>query len=76
MNWGRVLLVVAFAASAGSAACAQAPDPNASLIWQKVHADLFGGAPIDTAQGVIALETPPRAEDAALHRPHVASHRQ
>jgi sulfur-oxidizing protein SoxY len=42
------------------------PDPNASAIWQKVHADLFAGAQIDTAQGVIALETPPRAEDAAI----------
>jgi sulfur-oxidizing protein SoxY len=65
-RWSAVLLVIAFAASAASVVCAQAPDPNASAIWQKVHADLFGGAQIDTAQGVIALETPPRAEDAAI----------
>jgi len=65
-HWNRVLLVIAFAASATSVAWAQAPDPDASPIWQKVHADLFGGAPIDTARGVIALETPPRAEDAAI----------
>jgi sulfur-oxidizing protein SoxY len=65
-HWNRVLLVIAFAASATSVAWAQAPDPDASPIWQKVHSDLFGGAPIDTARGVIALETPPRAEDAAI----------
>ncbi len=63
----RVFLVVAFAAfAATSVARAQAPDPNANPIWQKVHADLFGGAQIDNARGVIALETPPRAEDAAI----------
>jgi sulfur-oxidizing protein SoxY len=65
-HWARLLLAVAFTAFAASAACAQAPDPDASAIWQKVHADLFGGAKIETAQGVIALETPPRAEDAAI----------
>ena len=65
-RWSPVLLVIVFAASAASGVFAQAPDPNASAIWQKVHADLFAGAQIDTAQGVIALETPPRAEDAAI----------
>ena len=65
-RWARMLLAIAFTASAVSVACAQAPDPDASAIWQKVHADLFGGARIESAQGVIALETPPRAEDAAI----------
>jgi sulfur-oxidizing protein SoxY len=65
-RWSPVLLVIVFAASAASGVFAQAPDPNASAIWQKVHADLFAGAQIDTAQGVIALDTPPRAEDAAI----------
>jgi len=65
-RWSPVLLVIVFAASAASGVFAQVPDPNASAIWQKVHADLFAGAQIDTAQGVIALETPPRAEDAAI----------
>ena len=40
--------------------------PDASPIWQKVHADLFADAPIDGADGVIALDTPKRAEDAAI----------
>jgi sulfur-oxidizing protein SoxY len=64
--WVRILLAIAFAASAASGAYAQAPDPDASAIWQKVQADLFGGARIEAAQGIIALETPPRAEDAAI----------
>lgn len=68
MSWrfARMLLAIAFAASAASTSGAQAPDPNASAIWQKVRADLFGATRIDSAQGVIALETPPRAEDAAI----------
>ena len=65
-HWSTVLLAVAVAACAASEPRAQAPDPNANPIWQKVHADLFGGAPIGGAQDVIALETPPRAEDAAI----------
>jgi sulfur-oxidizing protein SoxY len=44
------------------------PDQAASLIWQKVHASIFAGAPMDTAQAdkVITLEAPRRAEDAAI----------
>ena len=41
-RWSPILVVIALAASAASGVCAQAPDPNASAIWQKVHADLFG----------------------------------
>jgi len=43
-RWSPVLLVIVFAASAASGVFAQVPDPNASAIWQKVHADLFAGA--------------------------------
>jgi sulfur-oxidizing protein SoxY len=45
---------------------AQDSDPEASAIWQKLRADLFAGAPIAPADGVVVLETPKRAEDAAI----------
>jgi sulfur-oxidizing protein SoxY len=45
---------------------AQDVDPDASAIWQKVRADLFASAPIDTGDGIVTLETPKRAEDAAI----------
>jgi len=45
---------------------AQDPDPAASEMWKKVHASEFAGAPIVAADGVIVLETPKRAEDAAV----------
>lgn len=47
-------------------AAAQEPDPAASAIWQKVRASLFGDAAIGSADGVLALEAPARAEDAAI----------
>jgi sulfur-oxidizing protein SoxY len=48
------------------AAWAQSVDPEASAIWQKVRADLFSGIAIGPGDNVIALETPKRAEDAAV----------
>ncbi len=48
------------------AAWAQDIDPETSVIWQKVRGDLFSGMPLETGGGVIALETPKRAEDAAV----------
>ena len=49
-----------------SFAClAQDAGPEASAIWQKVRADLFAGQPI-ASDDVIALDTPKRAEDAAI----------
>ena len=49
-----------------AAAWGQDNDPEASLIWQKVRADLFAGAPIAAGDNVVSLETPKRAEDAAI----------
>lgn len=40
--------------------------PEASPIWQKLRADLFARMPIGTGDNVIVLETPKRAEDAAV----------
>jgi sulfur-oxidizing protein SoxY len=44
----------------------QDADPEASAIWQKVRADLFAGARIAPADGVLSLEVPARAQDAAV----------
>jgi sulfur-oxidizing protein SoxY len=48
------------------ASLAQDNDPEASPIWQKVRADLFGATPIAAGESVVVLETPKRAEDAAI----------
>jgi sulfur-oxidizing protein SoxY len=45
---------------------AQDVAPEASPIWQKVRQDLFSGMPIGGGDNVIVLETPKRAEDAAV----------
>ncbi len=60
----RVALVLALCTAAS--VHAQDASPEASKIWQKVHADVFAGAPMDTAADVITLDTPQRAEDAAI----------
>jgi sulfur-oxidizing protein SoxY len=57
-------LVVFIAATA--MARAQNPDPDASPVWRKVHADIFAGAKIAPGEGVVALEIPARAQDAAI----------
>jgi sulfur-oxidizing protein SoxY len=49
-----------------AATWAQDNDPEASPIWQKVRADLFAGAAIAPGDSVVLLETPKRAEDAAI----------
>jgi sulfur-oxidizing protein SoxY len=49
-----------------AASWAQDSDPEASVIWQKVRADLFPAAEIAAGESVIVLETPKRAEDAAI----------
>jgi len=58
--------LVALVLAAGGPARAQDPDPADSAVWKKVHASIFGGAQIGAADAVIALDTPKRAEDAAI----------
>ncbi|HTS22324.1 MAG TPA: quinoprotein dehydrogenase-associated SoxYZ-like carrier [Casimicrobiaceae bacterium] len=41
-------------------------NPDASPVWRAVRADLFSGMPIAPAADVLVLETPKRAEDAAI----------
>jgi sulfur-oxidizing protein SoxY len=59
-----VILVLGFAAA--DAAWGQEAGPADSAVWKKVHASVFGGASLQPADGVIALDTPKRAEDAAV----------
>jgi sulfur-oxidizing protein SoxY len=67
----RHLLIAATAITAGRAtgAPSQQPtdDPQASPVWQKVHASLFEGRAVQPAPaGLLTLEVPARATDAAL----------
>jgi sulfur-oxidizing protein SoxY len=63
LRWIAVATVVALTPGA---ACAQDADPAASAVWKKVHESVFANAPIAPADGVLALDTPKRAEDAAI----------
>ena len=66
----RSALGAALLASLGTSAWGQiktGENPEASPIWQKVRASLFQSRPIATAtDGVLSLETPARADDAAV----------
>jgi sulfur-oxidizing protein SoxY len=65
----QLLAVAAFAASAVAGAASQQPtdDPQASAIWQKVQANLFEGRAVrDAPAGLLTLDVPTRATDAAL----------
>jgi sulfur-oxidizing protein SoxY len=57
---------VALGLALSGAAWAQDLALEASPVWQKVRADLFSGVPIALGDNVIVLETPKRAEDAAV----------
>jgi sulfur-oxidizing protein SoxY len=60
----RAILALAFVAA--GAASAQDANPADSAVWKKVHASLFGDARLEAADAVITLDTPKRAEDAAI----------
>ena len=57
-----VALGVAFAGGAH----AQDASPADSVVWKKVHASVFGNARLESADAVVVLDTPKRAEDAAV----------
>jgi len=61
-----ILAWAALAFVAGGTAHAQETNPADSAVWKKVHASVFGGAKLDAADAVIVLDTPKRAEDAAI----------
>ena len=58
------ILVLGFAAT--GPAMSQDANPADSVIWKKVQASLFGNARLEAADAVVTLETPRRAEDAAI----------
>ena len=62
----RAILSCLMLACLSMQALAADPDPQASEIWQKVKKSLFESRPISTdADGIIELQAPTRAEDAA-----------
>jgi len=65
-RWLAVVAVVAVVALTAGAARAQDADPAESAVWKKVHESVFANAPIAPAEGVVTLDTPKRAEDAAI----------
>ena len=58
------ILSLGFAAT--GPAHGQDAGPADSVVRKKVHASVFGNARLEAAEGVVALETPKRAEDAAI----------
>jgi sulfur-oxidizing protein SoxY len=58
--------ILALSLALPAASWAQDNDPEASVIWQKVRAELFSATPIAAGDDVLVLETPKRAEDAAI----------
>jgi sulfur-oxidizing protein SoxY len=66
MNSRILYAVLALWLAIPAASWAQDSDPEASVVWKKLRADLFAGAPIAAGDNVVTLETPKRAEDAAI----------
>ena len=62
-SWPAGVMLWLAVAGAGAA---QDIDPEASPVWQKVRADLFGDSRIEPADKVLLLQSPKRAEDAAV----------
>jgi len=74
MTWRLLSMVAGLAYVAVGAAFGQdanvansaAPNAAASAVWTKVHASVFANAPLEPAGDVVTLDTPTRAEDAAI----------
>jgi sulfur-oxidizing protein SoxY len=60
----HVALAMGFAVA--SSAMGQGAGPADSAVWKKVHASVFGNATLEAAGNVVTLDTPQRAEDAAI----------
>jgi sulfur-oxidizing protein SoxY len=59
-------VILALGVAAAGAARGQDASPADSAVWKKVHASMFGNAALEAADGVVTLDTPKRAEDAAI----------
>ena len=66
MDFRFIVALVALVFAAGGTARAQETGPADSAVWKKVHASVFGSAELEAADAVIVLDTPKRAEDAAI----------
>jgi sulfur-oxidizing protein SoxY len=66
MDFRFVLALAAVAFAAAGGARAQEANPADSAVWKKVHASVFADAQLEAADAVLALDTPKRAEDAAI----------
>ena len=66
MDFRFIVALVALAFATGGTARAQETGPADSAVWKKVHASVFGNAQLEAADAVIVLDTPKRAEDAAI----------
>src|ERR1700692_4841444 len=66
MNSRILYAVLALWLAIPAATWAQDSDPEASVVWQKLRVDLCAGALIAAGDNVVTLETPKRAEDAAI----------
>jgi sulfur-oxidizing protein SoxY len=66
MNFRILCAVLALWLAIPADSWGQDSDPEASVVWQKLRADLFAGSPIAAGDNVVTLETPKRAEDAAV----------
>src|ERR1700742_2402743 len=71
--FSRVVVIALLAALAGAgsgAAYAQAPSPATDQpseeTWNSIKGDIFKNRPIEDGTGLVALDAPRRAEDAAL----------
>jgi sulfur-oxidizing protein SoxY len=66
LDFRFILALAAMVFVTGGVARAQDTSPADSAVWKKVHASVFGGANLEAGDTVIVLDTPKRAEDAAV----------
>ena len=74
MTWRLLCVVVGMGLTGVGVAHGQDANPADSVVWKKVHASVFAGAPLNAPDNVITLETPKRAEDAAIVPVAIRSH--
>ncbi len=74
MTWRFLWVVVGMGLTGVGVAHGQDANPADSVVWKRVHASVFFNAPLDAPDNVITLETPKRAEDAAIVPVAIRSH--
>jgi sulfur-oxidizing protein SoxY len=74
MTWRFLCVVMGILLTGADVARGQDTDSTGSAVWEKVRTSLFADAQVETADNVIALVTPKRAEDAAIVPVAIQSH--